>query len=102
MAYNFAVNHEMSQEISTELSRVAEETENIIGKIYSEINALGDAWSGTSYEVFKAKCLEYEPALSALVYQLQAFSKMYSDESVGGGITNLAQEISDAYDILNG
>lgn len=96
-AYNFAVNHEISLEISTELSRVAEETESVIEKIYGEINSLGDAWTGTSYEVFKAKCLEYKPALDALVYQLQAFSKMYSDDAVGGGITELATNISNAY-----
>lgn len=101
MAYNFSVDSVINEDIVSNLDATKAELESIIDEIYSEIASLESCWQGDSYNVFQAKCLEYRPALDALVLQIAAFSRLHSTR-VEASIDDLKSEVEAAFSEFGG
>jgi len=82
MAYNFAVSGSKVKSVAEKFGDIQEILEGNISDIYAAIDGLSEYWSGDSYDVFRAKCLEYRPALDALPVMMQAFHNIYHNKVV--------------------
>lgn len=102
MAYDFAVDSNITEDVViAKLNQAADEIETKIGEIFSLIDGMNESWSGESYDLFKAKCTEYRPALEGLVIMLEAFSKIFSD-NILPAIETLKVDVDSAFDKFGG
>lgn len=102
MAYNFAADSNITEDpVIAKLTQAANDVEAKIGEIYSLIDGLNESWSGESYDLFKAKCTEYKPALEGLVLMLEAFAKICSNDILPK-IEDLKTDVDSAFSAFGG
>ena len=77
--YDFAVDVSKITDLITNLKDKAHIVEDQIRVIEEGINGLQEAWDGSSYQTFKAKCEEFYPAMHSLPIMLKAYSWLFEN-----------------------
>ena len=75
--YDFAINYSKISDLITDLEDKANTVEDQIQIIEEGIASLQEAWDGSSYQTFKAKCEEFYPAMHSLPVMLRAYSWLF-------------------------
>ncbi len=77
--YDFAADGSKISDLAKQIETVAGEISTLSGQIQQGITALNDAWTGSSYDTFSAKCAEYYPAMDTLAKILEAYVSILSE-----------------------
>lgn len=77
--YDFAVDFSKIGDLITDLEDKATTVEDQIQIIEAGIAGLQEAWDGSSYQTFKAKCEEFYPAMHSLPVMLRAYSWLFKE-----------------------
>lgn len=86
--YNFAINIENLEDVSSELKKIAEELRTKTTEIYNIIdNDLSQDWQSTAYDEFKTGCHNFEGALGELADMLDMFGTSFE------GVSTAADEM---------
>lgn len=80
--YDFAVDTDKIDALVRELTAKANSVEEQIQIIENGIAGLQEAWDGSSYQTFKAKCEEFYPAMHSLPVVLKAYSSLFSTDVI--------------------
>ena len=99
---DFEINREDLWELYNELSTAASNVESNIGLIYQGIDAMNEAWAGTSYDEFRNKAGEYRKYLDALRENYNVWARIVYDKLLDGLVQELSDKIQAAYDALGG
>lgn len=90
--YNFAVNVDTLDDVSTELKKIAEELRTKTTEIYNIIdNDLSQDWQSTAYDEFKTGCHNFEGALGELADMIDMFGTSFS--GVGTAADDMLKDI---------
>ena len=98
--YDFAVDSDKIFEFTNKLSDKVLVIEEQIGIIINGIAGLQEAWDGSSYQTFKAKCEEFYPAMHSLPFVLRAYSSLFYS-NVANAELELTEKISAAVSFSN-
>ena len=88
--WDFTADSDYQKEIAEKLSTAADNYDSQITALYSEIDNMGDNWSGEDYDLFNSSTKAYKPALDDLSAGFRMFSEQFEKMSVG--TENLADE----------
>ena len=89
--YDFAVNVDSLDDVSSELTTIANDIRTKTTEIYNIIdNDLSNSWQSTAYDEFKTGCHNFEGALGELADMIEMFGS-----SFGGAGTAASDMLTD-------
>lgn len=89
--WDFTVDSERQDELSTRLNESAEKFDSGVDNLYSKIDTLGTSWVGSDYDSFKTGTLGYQEALHDLADSFRMYANHF--DSVSEGTSELATQV---------
>lgn len=74
MAFGFGADSEKLQELANDLRDTMSDIDAYVADIYNKVDDLGTVWSGSDYEAFKARCVNFKKMYDELLSTLETFS----------------------------
>ena len=73
MAFGFGADSEKLQELANDLRDTMSDIDAYVADIYNKVDDLGTVWSGTDYEAFKTRCVNFKKMYDVLLNTLEIF-----------------------------
>jgi len=99
---DFEINGEMVSELASELETAASSVNDNVSAVYAAIDAMNEAWSGPSYDDFKATANGYKAYLDAITENYHVWSQLVVSIIYCQYISDFFNEIEKAYSELGG